>query len=173
MKRVNLALAAAAFVVVALTLPPSPAAAQAPPFFGGGGIFDPEIDVIESGVVLDVQATVSADRKYVTLTPRVQSTQLLAIREFAFQAGAGGAGGQVGGPPQPGGAAADRGAGGVGRGGAGTDARTNAGVRHNVSRKPYPAPGQATISAGPPVLERPGMTLVGKVTPRLRDKPRT
>ncbi len=32
--------------------------------------FDPEIDVVNDGVLLDVQATVSADRKYVTLTLR-------------------------------------------------------------------------------------------------------
>jgi type II secretory pathway component GspD/PulD (secretin) len=39
---------------------------------GGTGIaaFDPEISVVNSGVVLDVEGTVSADRRYVTLTAR-------------------------------------------------------------------------------------------------------
>ena len=36
---------------------------------------------------LDVQATVSADRKYVTLTLRPQLSTLLALREFTFQNG--------------------------------------------------------------------------------------
>ena len=44
---------------------------EVPPFFGGNtAIFDPEISVVESVHKLDVQATVSADRKYVTMTMR-------------------------------------------------------------------------------------------------------
>ena len=54
----------------------------------GTGIFDPEIDVVESGVLLDVSATVSADRKYVTLTLRPQLTTLIQLAEFVFQTGA-------------------------------------------------------------------------------------
>jgi hypothetical protein len=54
------------------------------PFFGGASAFSPEISVVNSGVLNDVQATVSPDRKYVTLTMRPQSSQLLALREFAF-----------------------------------------------------------------------------------------
>src|SRR5690349_20383827 len=54
------------------------------PFFGGPSAFSPEISVVNSGVLNDVQATVSADRKYVTLTMRPQSSQLLALREFSF-----------------------------------------------------------------------------------------
>jgi hypothetical protein len=54
------------------------------PFFGGAGAFSPEISVVNSGVLNDVQATVSADRKYVTLTMRPQSSQLLALHEFAI-----------------------------------------------------------------------------------------
>lgn len=157
-------------VIVLLPLSAPRAAAQAP-FFGGAAIFDPEIDVVESGMILDAQATVSADRKYVTITSRVQNAQLLAIREFAFQVGAGG-GGQVGGPPQFGAAA---GAGGAGTGaegatGAGNGARSRTAtnnVQHSQSRKPYPKPGNAVISAGTQsVLEKPGMTLVGKIQPR-------
>src|SRR5690242_9673152 len=54
------------------------------PFFGGASAFSPEISVVNSGVLHDVQATVSADRKYVTLTMRPQNSQLLALREFSF-----------------------------------------------------------------------------------------
>ena len=46
--------------------------------------FDPTIDVIESGVLLDVQATVSSDRKYVTLTLRPQLARILNIFTFTF-----------------------------------------------------------------------------------------
>jgi type II secretory pathway component GspD/PulD (secretin) len=47
--------------------------------------FEPTIDVVSSGVLLDVQATVSADRKYVTLTLRPQLAQLLSLSTFNFQ----------------------------------------------------------------------------------------
>ncbi|HSI36388.1 MAG TPA: hypothetical protein VK986_22580, partial [Tepidisphaeraceae bacterium] len=55
----------------------------------------------ESGVMLDVQATVSADRKYVTMTLRPQLAQLLNLFQFAFQSGssAPAAGGGGGGTP--------------------------------------------------------------------------
>src|SRR5947208_15043138 len=102
MSRTHLTLAVAC-VVMFLSVP---AGAQVPPFFnGGGGIFDPAISTVESGVVFDAQAVVSADRKYVTLTTRLQNAQLLALRELAFHTGPGGDAGQVGG-------AALRGAGG-------------------------------------------------------------
>lgn len=54
-------------------------------FFGNGALFEPEISVVNSGVKLDVQATVSADRKYVTMTMQPQSSELLALRTFQFQ----------------------------------------------------------------------------------------
>lgn len=83
----------------------APAFAQraVPPFFGGGqaALFDPEISVVNSGVINDVQAVVSHDRKYVTLNMRPSSTALLALREFSFQQGGralgfvGGAGGTL------------------------------------------------------------------------------
>src|SRR6187549_396611 len=74
---------AAASLVLLVSMP---AKAQVPPFFdGGGGVFDPEIGVVQSGVILDAQAVVSADRKYVTMTTRFQDAQLLNLREFAFQ----------------------------------------------------------------------------------------
>jgi len=40
---------------------------------------------VSSGVLLDVQATVSADRKYVTLTLRPQLAQLLSLATFNVQ----------------------------------------------------------------------------------------
>jgi type II secretory pathway component GspD/PulD (secretin) len=49
--------------------------------------FAPTVSIVQSGVLLDVQATVSADRKYVTLTLRPQLSTLLALREFTFQNG--------------------------------------------------------------------------------------
>ena len=54
----------------------------------GTGIFDPTISTVQSGVILDVQATVSADRKYVTMTLRPQLATLLQLAEFVFQVGA-------------------------------------------------------------------------------------
>ena len=56
----------------------------------------------DTGALLDVQATVSSDRKYVTLNMRPQNSHLvLALRSFTFQQGANGAfpGGNVGDPP--------------------------------------------------------------------------
>ena len=160
-----------AVVVLLVSLP---ASAQAPFFGGGGGIFDPEIDVVESGMLLDAQAVVSADRKYVTMTMRPQSTQLLAIQEFAFQTG-GGRGGALGGGAVNGAAA------GVGAG-FGAAARENADGRregradrgttsspatgskvHSLQGRPYPSPRAVGDHGATPLLEKPGMTLVGRV----------
>jgi type II secretory pathway component GspD/PulD (secretin) len=55
----------------------------------GVALFDPEISIVESGVVLDVAATVSSDRKYVTLTLRPQLSTLVQLAQFAFQSGGG------------------------------------------------------------------------------------
>src|SRR4051812_44555560 len=63
MKHTHLALLAAGVVAV-LSLP---ARAQVPFVGAGAAIFDPEIGVVQSGVILDAQAVVSADRKYVTM----------------------------------------------------------------------------------------------------------
>jgi general secretion pathway protein D len=48
-------------------------------------------------VLLDVQATVSADRKYVTLTLRPQLATLIALREFTFQSSSANVGTNTGG----------------------------------------------------------------------------
>ena len=50
--------------------------------------FQPVPSTVESGVVLDVTATVSADRKYVTLTLRPQLANVVDIKQFTFQQGA-------------------------------------------------------------------------------------
>lgn len=48
--------------------------------------FDPTVGIIQSGVLLDVRATVSADRKYVTLELRPQLTRLRALVPFPVSA---------------------------------------------------------------------------------------
>jgi hypothetical protein len=65
------------------------------PVFGNNAAFEPEIDVVSTGIVMDVQPTVSADRKYVTMNMRASNAQLLNLFTFQFQSGAGGGGGTV------------------------------------------------------------------------------
>jgi hypothetical protein len=126
------------------------ASAQAPPFFGRGAtIFDPEIGVVQSGVLNDVQATVSGDRKYVTMTMRATNAQLLALREFTFQVGNGAPQGFVGGA-----------GGGAAAAGAGTGANAG-GVAAGATA--VAARGAARSAGRPSVLDRPGMTLLGRV----------
>jgi hypothetical protein len=169
MRNAPLALAATGLLLLAY----APARAQVPFFNGNAGIFDPEISVVNSGVVLDAQAVVSADRKYVTLTTRFQQAQLLDLQEFAFQTGGGVAGGQVGGRGAAGGAAQGnvaargRAAGTSGAAGAGSiapQANQPATSLHPNAGKAYPVPGKPTPTARS-VLEQQGMTLVGRVTP--------
>jgi hypothetical protein len=145
------------------------AQAQAPFFNGGVGIFDPEISVVQSGVILDAQAVVSADRKYVTLTTRLQNAQLLNLSEFAFQTG-GQPGGVVGGGAV--GNVAANGANAEGRSSDGrsssaTSGRSGSSNTHTIPSKAYPAPGKANRSSVPSgsILDKEGMTLVGKVEP--------
>jgi hypothetical protein len=59
-----------------------PAAAQVPFFNPGASAFSPEISVLNTGVLNDVQATVSADRRYVTLNMRPQQSELINLFEF-------------------------------------------------------------------------------------------
>lgn len=67
---------------------PPEAKAQVPPFFAASGTsFTPEIGVVNSGVINDVQAVVSADQKYVTLTMRPANSALLSLQDFTFQNG--------------------------------------------------------------------------------------
>lgn len=78
------------FSVVALLafLMPAPAApGQVTPVIGRGATaFDPEISVVNSGEVLDAQAVVSSDLRYVTITTTAQSSRLIALRPFPVQA---------------------------------------------------------------------------------------
>jgi hypothetical protein len=61
-------------------------AQRVPPFFSGGAAaFEPQIGIVNSGVVQDAQAVVSHDLKYVTLNMQVQNSNLLALQEFTFQ----------------------------------------------------------------------------------------
>ncbi len=63
--------------------------ARAQAFFTPGVTsYSPEISVVNSGILHDVQATVSPDRKYVTLTMRPQVSQLIALQEFSLATGA-------------------------------------------------------------------------------------
>jgi hypothetical protein len=63
-------------------------AQQAPPFFGGGVVaYDPEVSVIQSGALLDTRATVSADRKYVTLDMRLTNSNVRSLQPFPVVAG--------------------------------------------------------------------------------------
>lgn len=57
----------------------------------------PQTGTIDSGAVLDVEATVTADRRYVTMTLRPGVTRLLDMQTIPFSGG--GAGGGFGGGP--------------------------------------------------------------------------
>jgi hypothetical protein len=174
MKHTHLVLAAAGL----LLLVHLSAKAQAP-FFGNSGIFDPEISVVNSGVVFDTQAVVSADRKYVTMTGRVSQAQLLSLQEFRFQTGNGVPGGQVGGGAVGGavGAAGVANGAATGQEAPTTGARTMTGRTDRSSRqnslsgnyadvgRPYPAPGRP-VTERKPILEQEGMTLIGRVPPQ-------
>ena len=82
---------ACGIVIVAVGSVATAARGQVPFFFPGTTSFEPQIGIVESGVGQDVQAVVSADRKYVTLNMRVTNSQLLALRSFTFLNGAGAA----------------------------------------------------------------------------------
>ncbi|HET6248953.1 MAG TPA: hypothetical protein VFE47_14750 [Tepidisphaeraceae bacterium] len=86
-------------IVFGILLLAQSARAQVPFFFRGASAFTPEISIVNTGALLDMQATVSADRKYVTLNARPQNSTLLALRSFNFQQG-GTNFGNVGDPPR-------------------------------------------------------------------------
>ncbi len=50
-----------------------------------GTPFDPEISIVNTGIVSDMQVVVSPDNKYVTINARASNSRLLALREFTFQ----------------------------------------------------------------------------------------
>jgi hypothetical protein len=64
-----------------------PTFARAQAFFTPGvSSFTPEIGVVNTGIVSDLSATVSPDRKYVTIGMRAQQSTLLALTEFRINA---------------------------------------------------------------------------------------
>jgi hypothetical protein len=71
-------------IVGAVVLLSAPVFGQiVPPFLGGGvTAFDPEVGIVESGALLDAQATVSADRKYVTMNIRATNSRLRDLVRF-------------------------------------------------------------------------------------------
>ena len=72
-------------VLTALLTIALPKLAKAQAFFTPGATsFSPQIDVLSTGVKSDVQATVSADRKYVTLNMREQNSALLNLYQFTI-----------------------------------------------------------------------------------------
>jgi hypothetical protein len=124
--------------------------AQRIPFFDAAGTgFDPEIDVVESGALLDAQATVSHDLKYVTINARPSQSTLLALRPFSFATSSnrgpalgfvGGAGGQPGAN--------------------GVNAAANAPPRRRLPARPG-RDGDSRRRASS--LDRPGMALVARL----------
>ena len=81
-----------------------------PAFYPGAALYAPQIDVVNSGINFNVGATVSHDRKYVTITATPQQSQLVRMQTFTFQS----AGGMVGGGAQNGAAAGGAGGGAAG-----------------------------------------------------------
>lgn len=71
--------------------------AQNDDFFNRRGValFEPEIGVVATGSQIVMAPTVSADRKYVTLGARSQTSRIIRIEEFPFATG--GFAGPVGG----------------------------------------------------------------------------
>ena len=105
--------------------------------------FTPQVSIVNTGALLDVQATVSADRKYVTLNMRPQNSTLLALRSFNFQQG-GVAMGTVGDAPPP-----------ANNAGAGKSGDTASAVNTSPSDILARAKSQASV------LHREGMTRIG------------
>ena len=79
--------------VFAFSLSARASAQTLPPFFGGPvTAFDVEVSVINSGELLDAQAVVSNDRRYMTITARADNATLLALKQFQTTAAVAGTG---------------------------------------------------------------------------------
>lgn len=118
------------------------------PFFGGGSVaFDPEVSVISSGALLDAQATISADRKSVTLNMRPQLSRLQSLQRFPVSAIVNG--GFVGGVNLPAGNAVQR--------NAPSDNPRRGG---EIAEQAVPSPDEISRSAKAWVFTRPGMYLL-------------
>lgn len=76
-------------IVAALFVFSSHAYAQNSDFFNRRGValFEPEIGVVNTGAQVVVAPTVSADRKYVTIGARAQTSRIIRIDEFPFATG--------------------------------------------------------------------------------------
>ena len=61
------------------------------------GAFAPIVSTVSDGWVLDVEAVISADRRYVTMTIIFDTSEILGFEETAFTGAAGGGGGIGGG----------------------------------------------------------------------------
>lgn len=61
------------------------------------GAFQPQVGVVYEGFVLDIEAVISADRRYVTMTVQFGLNQNVRFRDVTFTGAAGGGGGTIGG----------------------------------------------------------------------------
>lgn len=70
-----------------------------PSFYNRGGViaYEPVVDVVTTGTQVLVRPTVSADRKYVTLSMTPQISQLVRLQTFSVAGGTTTGGGIVGG----------------------------------------------------------------------------
>lgn len=73
--------AVAAFAAAWLAIAVAPSFAQQG-FFGDEPLFSPEISWLPTGALLDAQATVSNDRKYVTITTGGSNYRLRSLQTF-------------------------------------------------------------------------------------------
>ena len=76
-------------IVAALFVFSAHASAQNNDFFNRRGValFEPEIGVVNTGAQVVMAPTVSADRKYVTIGGRVQTSRIIRIENYPFFTG--------------------------------------------------------------------------------------
>ncbi len=86
---------------VAVTIQQNFVSSLTPAAAAGAVAVAPVIGTIDSGAVLDVNATVTADKRYVTMTVRPGVTRLLDLQTFPFSGGAAGGGIGAGGTALP------------------------------------------------------------------------
>lgn len=77
------------FILLVLTVVTNSVHAQNNDFFnrGGVGLFEPEIGVVNTGSQIVMAPVVSADRKYVTLGARAQTSRVIRIDNYPFFTG--------------------------------------------------------------------------------------
>lgn len=75
-------------ILISIGVASASRSACAQQFFGGGVVaFDPEISTVSSGVVMDVQPTVTYDRKYVNINMQAQDSRVIALHNFQVASG--------------------------------------------------------------------------------------